>query len=141
MKTLLLFILLVTSSLTVYAQAQPAKRNRLTEAQTEPLKFILELKLAELQAKSFALDPENNRDKADAAGRVQLMYARAVRDTALLDALVSDLASDYASMKEQVRSAPQASQVAEQTNVQLQFLVIQQNARIISLLEQLIRKR
>lgn len=137
MKPLLLILLLAVG---VSAQS-PAKREQVTDKQAQAVLFALELVKTELEADAYALDPAQNRDKSNASNKVQAMYARAVKDPALLDVVISGIARDFLSGKEGARSAPQVSQVADQTSVRLQFIIIQQNARIIALLEQMARQR
>lgn len=127
-------ILLLMLLLTVNVCAQSAAPKTAADS------FTTELAEAERQSAIYGARPTGYPEYAGASKKVQELYQKAVANPELMDALILSVAMRFAELKESAKSAPQVSQVAEETSVRLQFILIQQNARIIKLLEQLSRK-
>lgn len=75
-------------------------------------------------------------DTPDPTPKVIEAYRKVVNDPDSARRVIAGHLADYLANKERAKSAPQASQVAAQTSVELQVIMLVQNQRIIELLEQ-----
>ena len=123
----------------------PAEGSRKEE---EFVELLLLIKTAEVETKLYVSAPESNKDKAGATSRLAALYARAAKNPQVTNFLVGEALSDFYNLKEGARGAAQVSQAADEAGIKFQSLtvaqnqtLIEQNLRIINLLEQLVRKR
>lgn len=146
--------LILLSIVNVFAQqpqtqVQPSKP--LAEGSRKEEEFVellLLIKTAEVETKLFVSAPESNKDKAGATTRLAALYARAAKNPQVTNFLVGEALSDFYNLKEGARGAAQVSQAADEAGIKFQSLtvaqnqtIIEQNLRIINLLEQLVKKR
>src|SRR5436190_20588151 len=128
-----------------FASAQQSVSPREKNA-SDLLKFkIIE---AEMAAKLYALDPEGQKDKIRAHDRLAALYREAATDPANTEELVARIYGEYQTNQNLVKSAAQGSQVASEASVRFQLLLaaqnevlIQQNKRVIELLERIANKK
>jgi nitrogen-specific signal transduction histidine kinase len=119
---------------------EPAKKPADPQEQ-EAIMLMVKVIGLEMEARLYALAPEQNKDKADAANKLTELYSQIARNPIASRHLVSSMLRDYTSVREGARGAAQVSQVADEAGIKFQMLVIAQNQRIIELLEQIARKR
>jgi hypothetical protein len=109
----------------------------------EPARTLTELAALE------ALMPMHGGDETQALERVgnalalrmAEAYARSGKDPQLTTAVAGSILRTYAVRRSKASSAPQASQAADEAGVRLLTIQVGQNQAIISLLEQIARKR
>lgn len=108
-----------------------------SEAEKNAATLRATLKLAELQAVNVSLGgkPEQDATKAtdEAASLLEKVAANLKAAMLFANGTLMEYYDDHASAK----SAPQATQVATETSVRLQYMQVAQNARIVALLERL----
>ncbi len=144
MKYLLSIIFILVFSFSAFGQAKPglvqsmqAQTGDFTKEESEILAGItLNLMTAEL----CAFDPGNPQCKTGAAELAEL-YTKISRSPKLIKILAAQAANVYERTRPQAKSAPQASQIAEEQNAQMLRLIVFQNQRIIELLEKLANKK
>lgn len=100
---------------------------------------------AEAELKLYALT--GDKTKLDAAAKLAELYGEAVKDKEITFSLLGQMLREYSSDREGAKSAMQVSQVADEAGIRFQFLlaaqnqaVIEQNQKIIDLLERILRK-
>lgn len=150
-KPLVILALVLLSAVAVSGQQAPTKPEVPPAAAAlskDEVELLLNIKMAELQTRSYALSPDSNKENAGATDRLAELYSKAVRSPGVMRLLVGEALSDYYEIKEHARGAAQVSQAADEANMRFQPLmlsqnqtIIEQNQRIIALLEQLVRKR
>lgn len=77
----------------------------------------------------------------ESAPALRALYRRGATEEPVFRALVTQIGMDYHTLRGHANSAPQASQVAAEAAVRLQLLQVEQNRRVIELLEQLAAKK
>jgi hypothetical protein len=114
----------------------------------EDAKLLIEIFTTKMGTQLYALAPESAKDKAGAANTLAELYAKAVKRPPVMKSLLGETLSDFLELKQGARGAAQVSQAADEASVKFQLFriaqnqtLIQQNDRIIELLEQLVRKR
>jgi hypothetical protein len=129
-------------------QDQTSKAPAEVSPKIQALELLLLIKTAEAEAKLYVLAPESNKDKAGATTKLAELYAKAVKSPQVMSFLVGEALSEFYDLKQGARGAAQVSQAADEAGIKFQSLtlaqnqtIIEQNQRIISLLEQLVRKR
>lgn len=152
MLRLTIFLILLLS-FGVSAQAQkkvqpattkPASTD--TETEKEKLKEIAAIGITYFQLKvllrlcGVAPEHESCKGKNPSADMVELL-TKASKQPEAMQAIIAIELNEYAGNKELAKSAPQASQAADEANVRYQLIIMAQNQRIIELLEQLVKKR
>lgn len=146
--------LLLLGTIEVFAQqGQTQVQDQTSTAAREvtakqDLELLLLIKTAEAEAKLYVLAPESNKDKAGATTKLAELYAKAVQSPVVMRILVGEALLDFYDLKQGARGAAQVSQAADEAGIKFQLLtvaqnqtLIEQNQRIINLLEQLVRKR
>lgn len=135
---------LIVSIFVVTAAAQDTKPKT---PQEEAVLLQVEILKTEMEAKVYAIAPDNNKDKSDAASKLAALYRKATSLPGVGDYLASGIWSEFTSNRFQANSAPQVSQVANEASVKFQFLLaaqnqvlIDQNKRIIELLEAIAKR-
>jgi len=121
------------------------------EVSKEEAQLLVDLISAELDAKLYALTPDaykDNKDKISAAERIAAIYARIADNPRLTSFLLGKTLREYMQIREGARSAMQVSQAVDEASMQFQLLLsaqnqtlIEQNKRIIALLEQIAKKK
>lgn len=113
---------------------------KLTAPQMSALSDII---LGELEMQAYSL---GDKTKAGGSARVAGGYARAGSEPNAQPALLSQALGDFYRLKQGAKGAAQVSQAADEVRVQLDALqvmqnrrLIEQNDRIIALLEQLVK--
>lgn len=99
----------------------------------------LQKEINDLTHEISGIDSKN--DSTDWAAVLARLYGQAVKNSRVMEVLRGNLARNYSLRMEDASSAPQATQVANETSVRLQMLLIAQNQRIIELLEQLTKRK
>ncbi len=112
-------------------------------APTEPGKIVLSNEEEQLLAMIVATQVEVKIEgktrqsavdpKPMATAKLQDLYSQAVRYPNLMKVLLARLQLDYVLNQANARSAPQASQVANEGTVDLLFIIAAQNQRLIEL--------
>jgi hypothetical protein len=149
MKKLILLsltILLFTASGFSQAtkQTQPVTETSKTKEQQQAIddaKLLVEITNAEATLRLCALDSANAACKEDGARKLAELYSEALKKPDTSRFVIARILTEYQNSREDARSAPQVSQVADEASIKMQFLVIAQNQRIIELLEQLVKKK
>jgi hypothetical protein len=118
------------------------------ESTKQDIELLLLIKTAEAGAKLYVLAPDSNKDQAAATTKLAELYAKAVKSPRVMSLLLGEALSDFYDLKQGARGAAQVSQAADEAGIKFQSLalaqnqtIIEQNQRIIGLLEQLVRKR
>jgi hypothetical protein len=144
MKYILLIIFIFVFSFSAFGQAKPgivestvAQSGNYTKEESEILAGVL---LNSLVAANCGYEPNNPVCKTNAADLAEL-YTKISRSPKLIKILAAQAVTDYERIRPQIKSAPQASQVADEQNAQMLRLLVIQNQRIIELLEKLLTKK
>jgi predicted signal transduction protein with EAL and GGDEF domain len=89
-----------------------------------------------------------DRTKSGATSKMAGAYARAGKDTAMQPALLADALDKFYAIKDGAKGAVQVSQAADEARLQMDSLLVMQNRRIIEqndrmivLLEQIAKKK
>ena len=128
MRIYCIIALLVLSTVAIKAQVAPFSK--------EDGETFAQIKLLELQA------PNCRPDRCAASiDELAALYAKAARSPNLLRYLASKAVLGYETARPEIRSAPQASQIADEQNAALMRLIVLQNQRIIELLDIIAKKR
>ncbi len=144
MKYRLLIVFIFVFSWSAFGQAKAgivesiqAQSGNYTKEESEILAGIL---LNALTAANCGYEPNNLLCKTNATDLAEL-YTKISRSPKLIKILAAQAVTDYERTRPQAKSAPQASQVAEEQNAQMLRLLVIQNQRIIELLEKLLTKK
>ncbi len=132
---------------TAQAQQAPATPTK-PSPEMESTSLQIQILHAELSAKLYAMDPDGQKDKAQAPNKLAELYRKAALDPTATEGVIANIYNEFQENKNAVRSAPQGSQNANESSVRFQFLLaaqnevlIQQNKRIIELLELIAKKK
>jgi hypothetical protein len=155
MKPSYCFILIMAIlALAHIAPAQQSTPKPATAVNSEPqltgdeTLLLLNLAGAEMEVKLYTLDPDKNKDKADSATKLANLYASLAQHPNAMRVWVGMMMKEYSSLREGAQSAAQVSQAANEAGIKFQLLmtaqnqlIIEQNKRIIELLDQIAKKR
>ena len=128
----------------------PVVQDRPANGLTEADRVHLQMKLltAEIKAQVFALDSKGNPDAKEGTAEITEVYEKAARDGKLADILISRAIDQYYEVRANAKSAIQVSQAVDEASVRLLLLqaaqnqvLIEQNKKIIQLLNQLTKSR
>jgi len=115
-------------------------------AAEKPVSLQIDILRADLDLKTSSMIGDSKK-VIDAASVLGGLYSKAVNDSETTNWLLTSLFTEYAGDRSGARSAPQVSQVADEANVKFQMLIaaqnqvlIEQNKRIITLLEAIAKK-
>ncbi|MCC6328966.1 MAG: hypothetical protein IT174_10650 [Acidobacteria bacterium] len=140
MKTIFLIILILIAGLAISGQStDPAKFSDLNDAEKKLLDDVM---AARANMSGCGLVPESESCKKT---NYEQVYREAVRKAVanpnVLLAIATSAAQNYDAFRLAPKSAPQASQIADQQNAELLRVIVFQNQRIIELLDQLVKKK
>lgn len=148
-----LFLLLLAFPVAANSQgapkAQPAPADVTLEPLTaeETLKLILINRL-ETEAQIFAMAPTAEMARESPSVNLAQLYKEAAASPRLMRQILGQHRDEYRKSHTAARSAPQASQAADEASVEMLHIIaaqnmaiIEQNAHIISLLERIARGR
>jgi hypothetical protein len=120
------------------AEASLIKLESLT---ADDIKVLLEYKRLEAERNFCSLQAQQARCNPPPAEQITAIFREAAKRPTLARGLIGLMLSQYDQSRLSVRSAPQASQLADEVTVDQNFIIISQNQRIIELLEQLVKKK
>jgi hypothetical protein len=143
MKKLLLLIILpaaVGISFGQTAAIPPKAQVTIKPFSAEEAELAANILLLRTQSSLCAYSETDSQCK-ELPGKLADAYKKAVRFPEVLSFLAATAASDYDRQSALTKSAPQASQIADQQNAEMLRLIVFQNQRIIDLLEQLVKKK
>lgn len=109
-KLIVLFGLISISTVAVSGQETPKKPEVPRAAASlskDEVGLLLDIKMAELQTRSYALSPDSNKENAGATNKLAELYAKAVRSPGVMRLLIGEALSDYYEVKEHARGAAQ----------------------------------
>jgi hypothetical protein len=140
---LVLSLGLVASAQVPSKETDKEKANKEFELGT----LVLKAKLLEARATLYSMDPASHKEDAGAAEELANIYRRVFAESDTAGWFFGPIYADYLASKQQARSAPQVSQVANEATVKFQFMIaaqnqvlIEQNKKIIALLETIAKK-
>jgi hypothetical protein len=141
---ILSIIFIFVFSFSAFGQAKPGIVESM-QAQTgdftkEESEILARIALNSLTAGLCGYDPNKPECKTNATDLAEL-YTKVSRSPKLIKILAAQAVTDYERTRPQAKSAPQASQIAEEQNAQMLRLIVFQNQRIIELLEKLVNKK
>jgi hypothetical protein len=153
---LVIFTLLALFPLLTFAQQKtlsPDESKQEPQASRNPdeqevIGAILELIKLENEAQLFAVLPNANKDKTDPVGLIAGLYRRSMEKPLMAYGLIGYGLKQYFNLRAGAQSAMQVSQAVDESSIRFLMLqsmqnqkLIEQNQRIIELLEQLVKKR
>jgi hypothetical protein len=128
------------------SRAAPAKEKS-SAAEAASMNLQLEIIKTEVETKLYALSPDDHKDLNQSSSKLAELYKQAALDAATTQYLLGAAMSDYHGGRERAQSAPQVSQIANETATRVGFLIaaqnsalIEQNKKIIELLERIAKK-
>jgi hypothetical protein len=122
-----------------YAIGRTGQEDAEKMSRGKAVKLSLNLATRELSEKIKALhgtDPSTSEDRA-----ILAPLRDVASDPVATQVVVSDWLGDFFTLKASSESAAQASQVASEEALKMQAIAVEQNARIIQLLERLTEQR
>ncbi len=141
---ILSIVFIFVFGLSVFGQAKPGivesivgQSGDYTKEESEILAGVARNSLA---AEICGYEPGNPQCKTVATELAEL-YTKISRSPKLIKILAAQAVNVYDRTRPQAKSAPQASQVADEQNAQMLRLLVIQNQRIIELLEKLLTKK
>lgn len=152
-KLPLALLIIFTLGSAIHAQDVASPQSSPPEVKIEPLTPDEVIKLVqiislELEVKLHVMAPTPERARANPSAKLAQLYKEAAASPRLTRHLLGQRIETYLKNQNSARSAPQASQVANEASVELLHLlaaqnaaIIEQNARMIVLLERLTRGR
>lgn len=129
---LLLFLALALFAIPTFAQT-----DTLTKDEANLLGTLLAIELEAERCGSFGAATEKC---LNAKSELASIYDRVAKSPRLIRYLAAQAVNNYQKVQNAAKSAPQASQIADQQNARLMPLLVIQNQRIIELLEALLKK-
>lgn len=112
------------------------------------IQLSMDLMQTELEVALYAVDQKGHPELKDSSEKLVALYRRAVNDPKLAEIATGRILWEYSRNRQMADSAVQVSQVVDETTIKFQLLIsaqnqliIEQNAKMITLLQQLASKR
>jgi hypothetical protein len=135
----LAILILITITAAHGQTTDPFKFSDLTDSEKALLKEIMAAR-ANMSGCGYVPDSEPCQKT-----NYEQLYREAIKKAVdypnVLLAIATSAIQSYDALRLQTKSAPQASQIADQQNAELMRVIILQNQKIIQLLDQLVKKK